>query len=65
VIVNEAVELADVVSGSYQRKDSLLMIRPHGGRYNLIRHLEAIRPGYVILYHADLATLRMLEVQIS
>lgn len=45
-------------------KDPLLVIVSSGQRYNLIRQLETFAPDFVILYHSDLATLRLLEVSI-
>uniref|UniRef100_A0A914XFT8 DNA repair endonuclease XPF n=1 Tax=Plectus sambesii TaxID=2011161 RepID=A0A914XFT8_9BILA len=42
--------------------DPPLSVRPQGERYNLLRHLDCSKPTFVILYHVELATLRMLEM---
>ncbi|CAG9533528.1 unnamed protein product [Cercopithifilaria johnstoni] len=45
-----------------QDQDPLLVIVPSGERYNLIRQLETFEPRIVILYHSDIASLRLLEM---
>lgn len=42
--------------------DQLLVIFPQGERYNLLRQLDSLAPAFVILYHSDLVSLRLLEM---
>uniref|UniRef100_A0A0N5ARY5 DNA repair endonuclease XPF n=1 Tax=Syphacia muris TaxID=451379 RepID=A0A0N5ARY5_9BILA len=55
-------ETLNKVEDNAYEQDPLLLLLPHGERYNLLRHLETYKPNDVILYHSDLVTLRILEV---
>ncbi|VBB27037.1 unnamed protein product [Acanthocheilonema viteae] len=52
----------DLESVESQNQDPLLVIVPSGERYNLIRQLETFEPRFVILYHSDMVSLRLLEM---
>lgn len=60
--------IEDIQSGNsnnsegVENQDPLLVIVPSGERYNLIRQLETFEPQIVILYHSDMVSLRLLEV---
>lgn len=60
--------IEDIQSGNsnnsegVENQDPLLVIVPSGERYNLIRQLETFEPQIVVLYHSDMVSLRLLEV---
>ncbi|VDN55404.1 unnamed protein product [Dracunculus medinensis] len=45
-----------------KESDPLLLIIPHGEKYSILRQLKCLAPNFVILYHSDLTTLRLLEI---
>jgi hypothetical protein len=42
----------------------LLLFTTLANRYNLIDCLESLKPKYLILYHSDIASTRVIEVSI-
>uniref|UniRef100_A0A1I7YXF5 DNA repair endonuclease XPF n=1 Tax=Steinernema glaseri TaxID=37863 RepID=A0A1I7YXF5_9BILA len=42
-------------------EDPQVLILAHGERYNLINHLESLKPEFIIFYNMDLLSLRIVE----
>lgn len=41
---------------------AMLVLLNHGDRYTLIKALDDLKPKFVILYHTDICSVRILDV---
>uniref|UniRef100_A0A7E4VU71 DNA repair endonuclease XPF n=1 Tax=Panagrellus redivivus TaxID=6233 RepID=A0A7E4VU71_PANRE len=48
-------------SKSADSGSAMIVILNHGDKYNLINALENLKPSFIILYHLDVASLRIIE----
>ncbi|KAE9547052.1 hypothetical protein FO519_009734, partial [Halicephalobus sp. NKZ332] len=54
---DDVVEIKPTISG----KSAKIVLLRHGDRYTLMKALEDLKPRFVILYHTDIASVRILD----
>ncbi|VDK18140.1 unnamed protein product [Anisakis simplex] len=60
--VKNEMENNTVEEDEEEEEDPLLVIMAADRRYNLMRHLDALSPEIIIMLHADLTALRLIEM---